>query len=130
MQSEMISERIEAHHRLPQRLLGMYDRAVVSGRVDAWIDWESECGRYGVDPHTKREDLEHAIETSVVELTWTAHRLGEHAEDWPRWGRLGGLVTFARYGPEYYRLLGRRRWKRIQVELLQEYRAQKTEVAQ
>jgi hypothetical protein len=29
------------------------------------------------------------------------------------WGRLGGLTTYYRYGPSWYRMLGLRRWNRI-----------------
>jgi hypothetical protein len=29
------------------------------------------------------------------------------------WGRLGGLTTYYRYGPSWYRLLALRRWERI-----------------
>ena len=41
------------------------------------------------------------------------------------WGSLGGLTTFYRYGADYYRLLARRRWKKISAEVLTEYIAMK-----
>ena len=41
------------------------------------------------------------------------------------WGSLGGLTTFYRYGADYYRLLARRRWKKVSAEVLAEYVAMK-----
>ncbi len=41
------------------------------------------------------------------------------------WGSLGGLTTFYRYGADYYRLLARRRWKKVGAEVLAEYVAMK-----
>ncbi len=41
------------------------------------------------------------------------------------WGSLGGMTTFYRYGTDYYRLLARRRWKKISAEVLAEYVATK-----
>ncbi len=32
------------------------------------------------------------------------------------WGRLGGLSTYYRYGPHYYRLLALRRWNKVPAE--------------
>lgn len=32
------------------------------------------------------------------------------------WGRLGGLSTYYRYGPSYFRLLAMRRWEKITAE--------------
>jgi hypothetical protein len=37
------------------------------------------------------------------------------------WGGLGGLTTFYRYGPGYYRLLALRRWGKISDDALAEY---------
>ena len=37
------------------------------------------------------------------------------------WGRLGGLTTFYRYGPAYYRLMARRRWEKVTAEDLAGY---------
>ena len=36
------------------------------------------------------------------------------------WGRLGGLSTYYRYGPSYFRLLALRRWRKIPKEALAE----------
>ncbi len=41
------------------------------------------------------------------------------------WGSFGGLTTFYRYGADYYRLLARRRWKKVSAEALAEYVAMK-----
>jgi hypothetical protein len=35
------------------------------------------------------------------------------------WGRLGGLTTYYRYGPSWFRLLALRRWARISPEDLE-----------
>jgi hypothetical protein len=35
------------------------------------------------------------------------------------WGRLGGLTTYYRYGPSWFRLLALRRWERIPPEDLE-----------
>ena len=124
---------VEVHHRLPRRLLSLHERAndpdFVGEALSVWLEWETEAERYGVDPFLSREVLEARVEGSTVELTYSEHRFGEHSEDWSRWGRLGGLATFERYGPDYFALLARRRWKRIRAELLQEYRARVAGVA-
>jgi hypothetical protein len=42
------------------------------------------------------------------------------AGDFARWGRLGGLETFALYGPGWFVLLARRRWEKITAAQLEE----------
>lgn len=42
----------------------------------------------------------------------------DHAADWPRWGRMGGLRVLELYGPAYFVALARRRWRRITAEQL------------
>lgn len=65
------------------------------------------------------------IEDSTVDLASDEHRAGHsQAGDFARWGRLGGLKTLALYGPGWFALLARRRWKKITVEQLAEYRAE------
>lgn len=121
--------RREIHHRVPRCLLKVWDRGHGPGLepedLQAWFDWEEEAFRYRVDPEIGREDLSALIEGSVVELADDEHRAGHsEAGDFARWGRLGGLKTLALYGPGWFALLAKRRWKKITAEQLAEYRAE------
>jgi len=114
----------ETHHRVPRCLLGLRERADAGGGIDgeslqAWLDWELEAARYGVDPNIPRERLAELVETSTVELERGDHR-EEHAGDFARWGRRGGLATLRRYGTAWFSLLAKRRWGKITVERLAE----------
>ena len=111
----------EVHHRVPKSLLSLHDRMVECEELDgaalqAWFDFEEECHRRGVSPDLSREELEAAIEDSVVEVTREEHRGTIHAADWPRWGRMGGLRVLELYGPAYFGYLARLRWRRISPE--------------
>jgi hypothetical protein len=64
-------------------------------------------------PRREREELEAAVEASAVLIPYEEHREVVHGAQWPRWGRKGGLVTLARYGRSYYRLLALRRHGKI-----------------
>jgi hypothetical protein len=87
----------------------------------AWIEWEEEVYRYGVDPEFSREVLAALIEDSTVELGVEAHRAAHsEAGDFARWGRLGGLKTFGLYGPRWFVLLARRRWEKVSAAQLEE----------
>jgi hypothetical protein len=87
----------------------------------AWIEWEEEAYRYGVDPDVSREVLAALIKGSKVELGVEAHRVAHSdAGDFARWGRLGGLKTLALYGPGWFVLLARRRWEKITAAELEE----------
>lgn len=68
----------------------------------------------GLDPVAvrSREQLAAIVEGSTVEIPREEHR-ARHAADFRRWGRQGGLETFARYGSAWFAALGRRRWGRI-----------------
>ena len=117
--------RCEIHHRIPRCLLKAYDRGHGPGLepedLQAWFDWEEETFRYGVAPDVSREELAALIEDSTVELEGKEHRAGHSADgDFARWGRLGGLKTLALYGPGWFALLGRRRWKKISTAQLEE----------
>lgn len=109
----------EVHHRVPQCLLRLHDRAHAPGDLDAealaaWFEWELEAMLYGVDPNVTREDLENMISTSTVEISRAEHRRGhDEAGDFARWGRRGGLRTLRRYGRTWFSLISRRRWGRI-----------------
>jgi hypothetical protein len=114
----------ETHHRVPRCLLGLRERADEGSEIDgegiqAWLDWEFEAVRYGVDPDTPRERLAELVEGSTVEMGRDDHR-EQHAEDFARWGRRGGLATLRRYGSAWFSLLARRRWGRITAEQLAE----------
>jgi hypothetical protein len=115
---------LEVHHRLPLYLLRAHEdaEAGVPGGA-ARFEWEVEAARYGLDPEISREDLAQLVEGSTVAMSREEHRHACHAGDWQRFGRLGGLTTFERYGAGWFALLARRRWKRVRVEMLQEYRA-------
>ena len=121
----MAASAAQVHHRIPRRLLKVWDGGHGSGLgpedLAAWIKWEEEAHRYGVDPEISREMLAALIEGSTVELDIEAHRAA-HSEvgDFARWGRLGGLETFALYGPGWFVLLARRRWEKISAAQLEE----------
>jgi hypothetical protein len=112
----MAAHDLELHHRVPRCLLRLHDRAV-SGQLDgagiaAWLEFEHEAMRYGVDVEISREDLAALVEASTEVLPREEHRNG-HQSDWQRWGRRGGLETARRYGSSWFALLALRRWGRI-----------------
>jgi hypothetical protein len=112
----MAAHNLELHHRVPRCLLRLHDRAV-SGEPDgagiaAWLEFEHEAMRYGVDVEISREDMAELVEDSTVLLARDEHRNG-HQSDWQRWGRRGGLETARRYGSSWFALLALRRWGRI-----------------
>jgi hypothetical protein len=121
----MVASAAQIHHRIPRRLLKVWDGGHGSSLepedLAAWIEWEEEAYRYGVDPDVSREVLAALIKGSKVELGVEAHR-ATHSEagDFARWGRLGGLKTFALYGPGWFVLLARRRWEKITAAQLEE----------
>jgi hypothetical protein len=90
----MVASAAQIHHRIPRRLLKVWDGGHGSSLepedLAAWIEWEEEAYRYGVDPDVSREVLAALIKGSKVELGVDAHRAA-HAEtgDFARWGRLG-----------------------------------------
>jgi hypothetical protein len=104
----------QIHHRIPRRLLKVWHGAHSSGLgsedLAAWIEWDEEAYRYGVDPDVSREVLAALIKGSTAELGVEEHRAAHsEAGDFARWGRLGGLKTFGHYGPGWFVLLARRR---------------------
>lgn len=118
-------DRHEIHHRVPRCLLKAYERGHGPGLepedLQAWFEWEEEAYRYGVNTDISREELAALIEGSTVELEGKEHRAGHSAAgDFVRWGRLGGLKTFALYGPGWFALLARRRWQKITAAQLEE----------
>jgi hypothetical protein len=114
----------EVHHRVPRCLLGLRERAGANSELDgeslqAWLDWELEAARYGVDPEVSRDRLAELVEGSTIEMGTDEHR-EEHAEDFARWGRRGGLATLRRYGSAWFSLLAKRRWRKITAKQLVE----------
>jgi hypothetical protein len=107
---------VEVHHEIPRCLLGFWDRGHGPGLepedLQAWLDWEAEAFRYGVDPDATRDELCALIDGSTVELPREEHR-AIHAEQWAEWGSLGGTETLRRYGTAWFSLLARRRWGRV-----------------
>ncbi|HEY6712172.1 MAG TPA: hypothetical protein VI055_07865 [Rubrobacter sp.] len=121
----MVASAAQIHHRVPRRLLKVWDGGHGSslGPEDlaAWIEWEEEAYRHGVDPDLSREVLAALIEGSTVELGVEEHRAAHsEAGDFARWGRLGGFKTFGLYGPGWFVLLARRRWEKISAAQLEE----------
>src|SRR5215203_1547454 len=62
----------EVHHAAPRCLLRLYDEAA-NGDLDgegiqAWLEFEHEALRWGVDVEISREDLQALIERSTVVL--------------------------------------------------------------
>jgi hypothetical protein len=110
----MAASAAQIHHRIPRRLLEVWDgghgSSLESEDLAAWIKWEEEAYRYGVDPEISREVLAALIEGSTVELGVEEHRAAHsEAGDFERWGRLGGLKTFGLYGSGWFVILARRR---------------------
>ena len=104
---------VGVHHQIPRCLLGFWDRGHGPGLeaedLQAWLDWETEAFRYGVDPDASREELAALIEGSTLKLPREEHR-AIHADRWAEWGSLGGTETLRRYGTAWFSLLARRRW--------------------
>ncbi|CAN5289395.1 hypothetical protein BH24ACT19_BH24ACT19_08080 [soil metagenome] len=111
-------EATEVHHRVPRRLLAAYDRARARKQFDGealqlWFEYEELLFEFGLDPDLSREELEEAIESSAMVVSYEEHRSRIHAADWVRWGRKGGLATLERYGRAWFSHLARRRWRKI-----------------
>ncbi len=116
----------ELHHRIPQCLLTLRDKADAHADIDGmgiqlWMDYEWECYYHGIDPNLDRDTLAGMIERSTYWMTREDHRSG-HSEDFRRWGELGGRETCRRYGKPYFRLLALCRWNKATPEELAAYR--------
>ena len=115
---------VEVQHGIGRCLLRLRDRAEERTEIDGegiqrWMDYECEALRYGVDPDTPRHELAAMVEGSTAEIPREEHR-ELHADDFARWGRLGGLATARRYGTAWMALLARRRWRKIGADALAE----------
>jgi hypothetical protein len=109
-------ERVELHHRVPRCLLALRDKAE-AGALDgagfqAWLDYEHEAIRWGVDPDVSRAELAALIDASLEAIPYEDHR-GIHRADFARWGRRGGVATLERYGRAWFVALAKRRHGRI-----------------
>jgi hypothetical protein len=106
----------ELHHTVPRCLLRLHEDAtngdLDGAGIEAWLEFEHECMRWGVPVEISHEDLERLVEASAVVLDRGKHRM-IHGNDWQRWGRRGGLATLRRYGSDWFALLALRRWGRI-----------------
>ena len=111
---------VEVHHQIPRNLLGFWDRGHGLGLdaedLQAWLDWEAEAFRYGVDPDASRDELDALIDGSTVKLPREEHR-AIHAGQWAEWGSIGGTETLRRYGTAWFSLLSRRRWGKVGEEV-------------
>jgi hypothetical protein len=110
------TERVELHHRVPRCLLILRDKAD-AGALDgagfqAWLEYEHEALRWGVEPDVSRDELAALVEASTVAIPRDDHR-GIHRADFARWGRRGGLAALERYGRAWFVALGKRRHGRI-----------------
>ena len=107
---------MEIHHRIPQCLLQLREKAdsvtLDGAGIEAWLEYEHEAMRYDVDPDISRDDLAALIDASTAVLGREAHR-SEHVSDFVRWGRRGGRATLERYGRAWFALLALRRWGKI-----------------
>jgi hypothetical protein len=112
------------HHGAPRCLLGLFDAAV--GGLVAWSEFDAEAERGRIEIRgLSREDLIALIEDSTSEIPATEHRnLHQEAGDFVRWGRRGGRKTLDLYGRQYFSLLARFRWGRVELRTLAEYRAE------
>jgi hypothetical protein len=115
------AERVELHHRVPRCLIRLRDEADAlagagsdfdAAAIAAWLDYEFEALRWGVDPDLSRAELERQIHASTVAIPYEDHR-GIHRADFARWGRRGGMATLERYGRAWFVALGLRRQGRI-----------------
>jgi hypothetical protein len=114
--STLQAERVELHHRVPRCLLTLREKAA-AGALDgagfqAWLDYEHEALRWGVDPDVSRQELAALIDASLEAIPYEDHR-GIHRADFARWGRRGGVATLERYGRAWFVALGLRRHGRI-----------------
>lgn len=111
---------IEVHHEVPRCLLGSWDRGHGPGLdaedLAAWLDWEAEAFRYGVDPNVSRDELCALIDGSMVAIPRDVHR-AVHAHQWAEWGSIGGTETLRRYDTAWFSQLSRRRWGKVGKEV-------------
>jgi hypothetical protein len=109
----------EVHHAAPRCLLRLHDEAnagdLDGAGIQAWLEFEHECMRWGVDVEISRVDLAELVERSTAILDRESHRL-IHASDFQRWGRRGGLTTLRRYGTEWMAAISLKRWGRLTQE--------------
>jgi hypothetical protein len=111
------TERVELHHhRVPYCLLKLRDSAetgALDGAVlQAWLDYEHEALRWGVNSDVSRDELAALICATLEAIPYEDYR-DIHSEDFARWGRRGGLATLERYGRAWFVALRLRRHGRI-----------------
>jgi hypothetical protein len=111
-QSTLQVERVELHHCIPCCLLTLREKAE-AGALDgaglqAWLDYEHEALRWGVDPDVSRQELAALVAASLEANPYDDHR-SIHRADFARWGRRGGMATLERYGRAWFVVLAKRR---------------------
>ena len=113
----------DMYHGAPRCLLGLFDDA--AGGLVAWSEFDAGAERGRIEIRgLSREDLIALIEDSTREIPATKHRnLPQEPGDFVRWGRRGGRKTLDLYGRQYFSLLARFRWGRVELRTLTEYRA-------
>lgn len=119
----------ELHHRIPQCLLTLRDRAdsyadPLSGEaIETWMIYEWECATFGLDPDIPRDNLEATIDNSTFYMREEDHR-NHHSQngDFQKWGSRGGRETCRRYGVVWFSMISRKRWGKITAEELTRYR--------
>jgi hypothetical protein len=120
--TDSATERVELHHRVPRCLLKLRERADASALdgagLQAWLDYETEALRWGVDPDMSRQELAALIDASLEAIPYEDHR-GIHRADFARWGRRGGVATLERYGRAWFVALAKRRHGRITCSQLE-----------
>jgi len=80
--------------------------------IRAWIEWEDEATKWGIDVEIACADLEALVERNTAEIEREKHR-AIHGDDWARWGSRGGTETLRRYGVQWFTMLALRRWGSI-----------------
>jgi hypothetical protein len=81
---------VEAHHRVPRCLLGLFDAAAAG--LAEWSEFDAEAEHWGIEVRgLSREDLSALIESSTLEIPTAEHRrLHQEASDFVRWGQARG----------------------------------------
>jgi hypothetical protein len=114
--SGFATERVEIHHCVPRCLLTLRDKAdacaLDGAGFQAWLDYEHEALRWGVNPDVSRAELAALIDALLKAIPYEDHR-GIHHADFARWGRRGGMATLERYGGAWFIALAKRRHGRI-----------------
>jgi hypothetical protein len=90
--TDSATERVELHHRVPRCLLKLRERADASALdgagLQAWLDYETEALRWGVDPDMSRQELAALIVRTTAAFTARTSPGGVGAAAWRRWSAM------------------------------------------